>query len=164
MKEITLEITNFCPHGCKFCSSDAIDEWAEADFLSLGTIVAKLHGKHYDRINISGGEPLAHPDFYHIHTICALHADDVTVYSNTIKHLIYNAHVIDGVYLEANLTLTPETDKIHVLRRVKQGKEANRPEVHLSRNHREDCACDHRVLRYDGKWVRTPCNKFEEVK
>jgi len=162
-KELTLELTNHCIHGCKFCSSNAVEDWADAQFLTLGTIVSVLHDKHFDRINLSGGEPLSNPDFYHIHRICEDHADDVVVYSNLIKHLIYNAHVIDGVYLEANLTVTPETDKIHILRRVKQGKEANRPEVKLSRNHREDCSCDHKVLRYDGKFVRTPCAKYEEI-
>lgn len=164
MKELTLELTNYCEHGCRFCSSDAIDDREKAEYLSMARVAMAIDDQHFDRINLSGGEPIAHPDFYAIYRYCEKHADDVAVYSNLITHLIYNAHVIDGVYLEANLTVTPETDKIHILRRVKQGKEANRPEVKLSRNHCEDCSCDHRVLRYDGKVVRTPCAKYEEIK
>ena len=163
MKELTLELTNFCEHGCKFCSSNAVNDMEKADYLSMARIVQQLDGKHFDRINLSGGEPLAHPNFYAIHKYCEQHADDVTVYSNLIKHRIYNAQVIDGVYLEADITVTPETDRVHILRRVKQGRETNRPEVKLSRNHCEDCSCDHRVLRYDGKLVRTPCDKYCEV-
>jgi len=164
MKELTIELTNYCRHNCKFCSSNTTDDFGEAYLITIDRIKEALLDKHFDRINLSGGEPLAHPNFYYIHNLCEKHTEDVVVYSNLIKHLIYNAHVIDGVYLEANLTVTPETDKIHILRRVKQGKEANRPEVKLSRNHCEDCSCDHRVLRYDGKFVRTPCAKYEETK
>lgn len=72
---------------------------------------------------------------------------------------MYNANVIDGVYLEANITLLPETDKIHILRRVKQGRELNRPEVYLSRNHREDRNCIHRVMNPKGDIISNPCNK-----
>ena len=92
-----------------------------------------------------------------------MYTKDVVVYSNLITHRIYNANVIDGVYLEANITLLPETDKIHILRRVKQGKELNRPEVHLSRNYKEDCNCEHRVVRPDGTISLTPCNKYKNM-
>jgi len=162
-KELTIELTNYCEHNCKFCSSDAVEDRERAEYLNMAQVVMAIGDKHYNRINLSGGEPISHPDFYAIHKYCEKHADDVVVYSNLIKHLIYNAHVIDGVYLEANLTVTPETDKIHILRRIKQGREANRPEVKLSRNHCEDCSCDHKVFRYDGKFVRTPCAKYEET-
>ncbi len=164
MKEFTIELTNFCPHQCKFCSSNATNNINDAFFLDIETIKEALKDKHFQHIILSGGEPLAHPDFYKIFNLCKKHTDDVVVYSNLITHRVYNPHAIDGVYLEANLTVTPETDKIHILRRVKQGKEANRPEVSLSRNHKEDeCqGCSHRVLRYDGKLVQTPCNKDEE--
>ena len=163
IKEITLELTNYCPHGCKYCSTKATDNFNEAYWLSIEAIQGILEGKWFDHIILSGGEPLAHSNFYYIFKLCEKHTDDVVVYSNLIRHRVYNAGVIDGVYLEANLTVTPETDKIHILRRVKQGREANRPEVHLSRNHTQECSCDHRVLRYDGKLVRTPCDKYSEV-
>ena len=162
-EEITIELTNFCPHNCKFCSTDPTDDFGEAYLLTVESIKNALKDKWFSHIILSGGEPLAHPNFYYIYQLCEQHTDDVVVYSNLIRHLIYNPHAIDGVYLEANLTVTPETDKIHILRRVKQGREANRPEIHLSRNHTEECSCEHRVLRYDGKLVRTPCDKYTEL-
>ncbi len=162
-KEITLELTNYCPHNCKFCSTDTIDNFVDADFLTIGQIQEILKDKWFDHIILSGGEPLSHPNFHIIHNLCEEHTGDVVVYSNLITHLVYNLNVIDGVYLEANITPTPETDKIHILRRVKQGKEANRPEVHFSRNHFENCSCGHRVVRTDGKIVRSPCDKYSEV-
>jgi len=54
-------------------------------------------------------------------------------------------------------------DKIHILRRVKQGRELKRPEVHISRNYREDCACDHKVMIPTGEFVMTPCNKYTKA-
>jgi len=159
LKELTIEITNFCPNQCKYCSSNAIDRKEEATFLGINKIMEFLEGKKFEHIILSGGEPLSHPNFYEIYQLCRLHTKDVVVYSNLITHLIYNANVIDGVYLEANLTIPPETDKLHILRRVKQGREANRPEVHLSRNFKEDCFCDHRVITPSGKITDTPCRK-----
>jgi hypothetical protein len=164
MEELTIEITNFCPRQCLYCSSDITGDFEKALFLSHADIAKFLRGKRYEHIIISGGEPLAHPDFYRILLLCENYTDDVIVYSNAIKHLIYNQSVIDGVYLEANITVLPEIDRVHILRRVKQGKEKDRPEVHLSRNFSDDCECEHRILRPDGKLYKTPCNKWEESK
>jgi MoaA/NifB/PqqE/SkfB family radical SAM enzyme len=163
MKEITFELTNYCEHECKYCSSNAVNVLGDATFLSYETIFSILQGKRkrFDRINISGGEPLAHPDFYRIYMLCKEFTKDIVVYSNLITHRRYNANVIDGVYLEADITVTPETDTIHILRRVKQGKEEDRPEVFLSRNHFEDCECEHRVIRPNGTITKAPCNKYE---
>jgi len=169
MKEITFEITNYCPHSCKFCSSDITNDFKNAIFLDIEHIHNKLEimtdlgQDKFEHIILSGGEPISHPNFYRILELCKLYSDDVVVYSNAITHLIYNTHVIDGVYLEANMTSLPEVDKIHILRRVKQGKEANRPEVHLSRNYREDCSCDHRIVRPDGSVCRAPCDKWNKI-
>jgi MoaA/NifB/PqqE/SkfB family radical SAM enzyme len=173
IKEITFELTDFCEMDCKFCSSAAVKNGAI--FLELNEIKRILmyndretagikKNETYDRINLSGGEPLAHSQFYDIYKLCEQYTNDVVVYSNLITHRRYNAHAIDGVYLEADITVTPETDAIHVLKRVKQGREANRPEVSLSRNHEEDCSCDHKVVRPWGSINSTPCNKYEEAK
>lgn len=160
MKELTIEVTNYCPHSCPYCSSNSVDNRLEAEYIDLDTVMQLLlAGGDYDRINISGGEPLAHPYFYDILDYCKGHTRDVVVYSNAITHLIYNQSVIDGVYLEANITVLPEVDKVHLLRRVKQGKESNRPEVRLSRNFSEDCECEHLVVSPDGKTGKQPCNK-----
>lgn len=163
-KEITIELTNFCPHRCSYCSSSTTDDRAGATYISVALARSLVEGKGYDRINLSGGEPLAHPQFYNILEMCKANAKDVVVYTNALTHVRYNANVIDGIYLEANLTLVPEVDKVHILRRVKQGREANRPEVHLSGNYARECACDHRVVLPVGEVVLTPCNKRKEVK
>lgn len=157
--EITFELTDFCPEGCRYCSSAATNDWGKATFLGVDTVTAQLDGKRFDHIILSGGEPLAHPQFYWIHRLCALHTDDVVVYSSLIRHLVYNAGVIDGVYLEANITVTPETDVIKILKRVEQGRERHRPEVSFSRNHDGPCDCSHRVVRPSGVVVLTPCSK-----
>jgi organic radical activating enzyme len=157
--ELTIEITNYCPNHCKYCSSNAIDDYNEAIFLNIEDIENNLEGKQFEHIILSGGEPLAHPKFYQILELCKLHSKDVVIYSNSITHLIYNPSVIDGIYLEANLTVLPEVDKVHILRRVKQGKEKNRPEVHLSRNFSQDCNCNHKVIRPDGSIRRSACSK-----
>ena len=34
MKELTFEITNYCPHHCKFCSSNVTDNYSKAIFLN----------------------------------------------------------------------------------------------------------------------------------
>jgi organic radical activating enzyme len=162
--EVTFEITTYCPHKCKYCSSNTTSVLGDADWLMQGHIQKFLEGKRFKHIIISGGEPLAHPGFFGILQLCKKHSDDVIVYSNAITHLIYNQSVIDGVYLEANVTVLPEVDKIHILRRVKQGKEKGRPEIHLSRNFDRDCSCNHGILRPDGKLYKQPCNKFKAIK
>ena len=162
MKEITFEFTNYCEHNCKFCSSNATNELGKAKYINFSDIHRHLN-QRYDRINISGGEPLAHPNFYSLFTMIKKYTDDIVVYSNLITHRRYNSQAIDGVYLEATVTVTPETDKVSILRRVKQGREADRPEVHLSCNNKMDCSCEHRVVRPDGSVGATPCNKYKMV-
>ena len=161
MKEITVELTNYCPNDCKFCSSNATTDEEEAIFIKPKQVRDILRNQTYDRIIISGGEPLSHPQFWDILQICKQHTEDVFLYSNAITHLAYNPHVIDGVYLEANITVTPETDKIHILRRVKQGREANRPEVVLSSTSPDKCSkCNHMVIRPNGMIAKAPCDKW----
>ncbi|KKN57635.1 hypothetical protein LCGC14_0560070 [marine sediment metagenome] len=159
LEELTIELTNYCMWNCSYCSSDSTNIKNDAVFLNIEGIRTFLKDKQYKHIILSGGEPLSHPKFYDIYQLCKKHTKDVIVYSNLITHRIYNANVIDGVYLEANLTLLPETDKVHILRRVKQGRELNRPEVHLSGNYEEDCSCEHRVMNPEGVITSTPCNK-----
>jgi organic radical activating enzyme len=162
-KERTFEITNFCEHNCKYCSSDSVDDMDLAIFLSFEEIENMLKDNKYDTIILSGGEPLAHPNFYLIYMLCKEHAKNVIVYSNLITHRIFNANVIDSVYLEANLTLLNNVERIHILKRIDQGREKTRPEVKFSRNYDEDCSCDHRVVKPDGSITKSPCNKDIEI-
>lgn len=179
MRELTIEITNYCTHKCSYCSSDAVCDLDEATmidedlvftFLTRGYTQKEIHSiikkeiKLYDVINISGGEPLSHPQFYLIYKWCKAFAKTVIVYSNLLTNIRYNANIIDGISVEANLTVPYNTEKIHILKRIKQGREKNKPDVHFSRNFDEDCSCDHRILRPDGSVTKHPCDKWSEVK
>ena len=157
--EITLEITDFCREHCKFCSTNATADRLAATFLPYETIRRHLEDRWFKRIIISGGEPLAHSGFYAIYELCEMHADSVVVYSNLITHRIYNALVIDGVRVDAALTVSPDTQAIHVLKRVEQGREARRPEVTFSRNHDGPCDCNNTVMLANGTVAPTPCRK-----
>jgi organic radical activating enzyme len=120
------------------------------------------HGP-FDVIYLSGGEPLAHPKFYWFLHDAKQHAKHVVVYTNALRHIVYNAHVLDGVRVDANLTLGANTEQLHVLKRVDQGREVKRPSVRLSRNFDHEGAvceppCDHVIIRPDGS-VGKPCKK-----
>lgn len=162
LDEITFEITDFCENNCKFCSSDA--KKYNASFLSITEINKYLVGCYYKQIHLSGGEPLSHPDFYHILKLCKSHSDDVIVHTNAIKHIAFNMNVIDNIYVEGYISVTNDVDKVHILKRVEQGKEKTRPEVKFSGNWLKDCSnCGHIVIRADGKQVKSPCDKETEV-
>jgi len=169
INEFTVEITDFCRHNCKYCSSNTTDDYSKGLFPSVEEIEDAIKDElerrgvdRLDRLNISGGEPLAHPQFYFIWIMCEKYAEDVVLYSNLVPHRMYNMGVIDGVTLEGNLTVDDYTKKIHILKRVKQGREAKRPEVKFSKNFTEQCACDHHVMRPNGRIVKTPCNKYTD--
>jgi organic radical activating enzyme len=168
MRVRTYELTNFCPHDCPYCSSNAVNTTAAASFLDALFIRHDLeaHGP-FDTIVLSGGEPLAHPDFYDILTLCKGHAKSVLVYTNALSHIVFNANVIDGVRVDANLPLAPNVHTLNVLKRVPHGREATRPEVRLSANYDHDGSqcdppCDHVVVRPDGSHAK-PCDKPETV-
>lgn len=159
-KEITIELTNYCPHNCKYCSSMSTNKRYKALWIEPSIVIKILGNKQFEHIIISGGEPLAHPDFYDILEICKQHTKDVIVYSNAINHIAYNSSVIDGIYVEAKVTVNKFTNKIGILKRIEQGKEAIRPEVTFSRNYDDNCIdCNHIVIRPDGQMSSSPCNK-----
>ena len=164
IKELTIEITNFCEENCKYCSSNSVDDMNEAIFLSLDKVKEIIRDNEYERINISGGEPLSHPDFYIIYKYCKEHATDVMVNTNLLTHICYNSNIIDGIYIETNISMLPNVSKVHILKRVEQGKEAKRPEVVYSGNWTGDCAgCDNEVMKPDGSIVKSPCKKDESI-
>jgi molybdenum cofactor biosynthesis enzyme MoaA len=156
-QEITIEITQYCPNNCFYCSSNADKE---GKHLFKETIFEFLKGKEPSRINISGGEPLSHPDFYEILTHCSSICEDVRVYTNAIKHIMFNADILKRVTVSANVIL-PDVENIHLLKPKQSGrlKEVfnNNSKITLSGC---DCnSCNHELLQADGKIVSAPCKK-----
>jgi len=161
MKEITFELTNYCPNKCPYCSSSTVDDRRLATLLPIEKIKQVLSASMSNkRINLSGGEPLSHPQFYDILSLCKQHSEEVVIYTNAIEHIVFNPSAIDGVHVDANLTLEDNVEQLHVLRRVEQGRQRTRPAVSFSRNwDQQPCGpCEHVVVRPDGKYVK-PCAK-----
>ena len=151
--EITLEITDYCPNNCDYCSTNA--EPIRKNIIGIKEIkkLLKKESDGIDRINISGGEPLSHPQFYQILLLCESYTNNVWVYSNAIKKLMYNTSIIKEVQVEANVCLVPgraayiprNVNKVHLLQLVPQGKAKNmKPgKYHVSSNIKADNDCDH---------------------
>ena len=163
MIELTLELTNYCPHHCEFCSSDATYIRRDARWMPKHIALSAIYDADPkpDVIHLSGGEPMAHPEFYDIliEAERVVGPGRVRVMSNAIRWLAYNARAIDGVQLEVNLTPAEGVARVNVLKRVEQGRA--KPSVHLSRNHEDKCPgdCGHRVVRTDGTIAKSPCCK-----
>jgi len=66
MAEYTIEITSYCSHNCSYCSTKATENGVHIDIETIKQFLNSNKIKATDRINISGGEPLAHPKFYEI--------------------------------------------------------------------------------------------------
>lgn len=171
MAEYTIEITTYCPHNCDYCSTNA---GPEGTHLSLNAVRQFLETRSIagtDRINISGGEPLAHPRFWDILQLCKTLTADVWVYTNALEQIRYNATVIPEIRCDANVCLVPgrsayipvTADKVHLLQLVTHGRASGmRPaKVHVSGNiASHNCKeCYHAVLQADGQIVNAPCKK-----
>jgi molybdenum cofactor biosynthesis enzyme MoaA len=170
MVEVTLEITQFCPNGCSYCSSNASREGKPLPFEDIKNFLLNI--KKIDRINISGGEPLSHPEFYKILKFCEQFTDKVWVYTNAIRRLIYNSDIIDEIEVHANVCIIsgrmhyiPKTpQQIPILKLVHQGRADNLPEqnITVSRNFWDEGHCDdcnHILLQTNGEVKKAPCKK-----
>ena len=178
--EITIEITQRCPEGCDYCSSRATMDsnvmLTVEDVMEIFDSVQQQVGmESIGRINISGGEPLSHPDFFEIKRFCdIIGRENVYVYTNAISNLIYNTTVIkDGVEIHANVVLIPgraanipkRADMVHLLKLVKQGRaeDLDVPDLdyHVSKNilEKECSGCNHILIQADGKVRIAPCKK-----
>ena len=172
--EVTVEITDYCPNNCEYCSTNAgVDK---NKMLSTSEVEAFLidvsKTNDINRINISGGEPLANPEFYSILQICKTFTDNVWIYTNAITQILYNTNIVKEVKVEANACLMPgrevyipeNANKVHLLQLVPQGraKDMKPAKFHVSGNilGQHKCAeCKHRLLQADGKIVKAPCEK-----
>jgi len=166
MKELTLEITQYCPHNCNYCSSCADIHGSHLSYEIIRDFLIKRPTTFYDIINISGGEPLAHPNFYQILMLAKENAKEVWVYSNVLDHIRFNADILpDGIECHANVILKPgsqipKADGVHFLQLINQGRAKDLLEgrkYHISGLNCKDC--DHVVLQADGKIVSGPCKK-----
>jgi molybdenum cofactor biosynthesis enzyme MoaA len=173
--EVTLEITDYCPHECHYCSTNASK--VRKYIVGKNEIKAFLdrvlsEGNTIDRINISGGEPLSHPDFYNILVMCEEYTPNVWVYTNALRQIIYNSDVITEIGVEANVCLTPgemvyipeKADKVHLLQLISQGraKDMKPANIHVSSNisNPEKCKeCNHVLLQANRRIVSAPCKK-----
>jgi len=174
--EVTIEITDYCPNNCAYCSTNAgLDCNNELDVAEIVVFLDDVCSKHpVNRINISGGEPLSHPDFYGILNICKSHTDNVWVYTNAITQIMYNTDIVEEIKVEANVCLMPgkksyipkRADKVHLLQLVPQGRAKNMKPANLKASGNiagsscGSCAdCKHILLQADRKVVAAPCKK-----
>jgi hypothetical protein len=173
--EYTIEITQYCENGCVYCSSDATEEGQHLPFETVIGFLKSHKITHADRINISGGEPLAHPQFWEILQLCKSLTPNVWVYTNALQQIKYNAQVLtQGIRVEANYCLYPgcferptkilDGTKINLLKFIPQGRGADLtvPEISVSRNLRGESgciACNHVLLQANARIVKSPCCK-----
>jgi len=168
--EVTLEITNKCPYECDYCSSNAIPSGKHLPKSEAIKFLKNLPLDKIDRINISGGEPLSHPDFYEILQFCWSITKNVWVYTNALTKIIYNADVLDEIEIEANIVpiagreirIPENVSRVHLLKLIHQGRAKNLPKqnITISRNFYSGCEdCNHVLLQADGKVVKAPCKK-----
>ncbi len=172
--EVTIEITDYCPHNCDYCSTDAGTPGRHLDFEEIRKFLNQVQVEHgtIKRINISGGEPLAHPKFYNILRLCEGYTLNVWIYTNAIRQIMYNAAVVRDLKVEANVCLVPgrsayipeNADKVHLLQLIPQGRAKNMKPAnfHVSSNisNPEKCKdCKHTLLQANRKIVKAPCKK-----
>lgn len=170
--EVTLEITQFCDNNCPWCSSNASVDGKHLPVETIRDFLSGLDLLTIERINISGGEPLAHPEFYRVLRMCRAVTPNVWVYTNALQKIIFNSYVISGIEVEANVVVVPgeecyipeNVSRVHLLKLIHQGRARNiePANITVSRNFYEPEACDtctHLLLQADGKVVKAPCVK-----
>lgn len=167
MAEYTIEITTYCPHNCSYCSTNATRNGIHIDIEIIKKYLQNNKILVTDRINISGGEPLAHPKFYEILQLCKQLTPDVWVYTNALHQIRYNSSVIEEIQIEANVCLTPgedvyipkNADKVHLLQFISTGRGKNIKSIDVKLSGENCVNCNHKVLQADGRIVNAPCKK-----
>lgn len=171
--EYTIEITQFCPNSCDYCSTNATMQGEPLPLFDIFTFLEEHKVDATDRINISGGEPLSHPRFYEILQLCKSKTANVWVYTNALTNIKYNANVLTtGIKVEANICLSPNCFNqsitipkgipVNLLKFIAtgRGKDLEASPIHISGNLRDDCLnCEHILLQADGQIVKAPCQK-----
>jgi molybdenum cofactor biosynthesis enzyme MoaA len=172
MTEVLLEITKKCKEQCPYCSTDSSPD---GDHKPFGDIVRELDSVENIRtINISGGEPLYHPQIGEIIDHCLSITEDVWIYTNLIKQLRFNSDIVKEVKVHANVCVVPgesvyipeNVDQVHLLKLKHTGRGKDLPETKITVSHNfetdstHDCEnCKNIVFQADGKVVESPCKK-----
>jgi len=175
--EVTIEITDYCPNNCDYCSTNATFHGMPLNIDVIKKFLWDFRMEYGapSRINISGGEPVSHPDFYEILKLCKSYTENVWLYTNMITQIMYNTDIVKEIKVEANVCLVPgrevyipkNADKVHLLQLVKQGraKDMQPAKFHVSGNMLDgngcgSCKnCKHILLQANGKIVKAPCKK-----
>ncbi len=167
MREFTIEITTYCPNECNYCSTNASVNGKHLDINVIYDFLIRNKISSNDRINISGGEPLAHPNFWNILQVCKNLTSDVWVYTNELKQIRYNTSIIKEIKIEANACLVPgestyipkNANKVHLLKLIPQGRAKNLNPINLKISGENCKDCNHKVLQANGEIVDAPCKK-----
>ena len=170
--EYTIEITQYCKNNCPYCSSNASIQGKHLPLENILKFLEENNIQPQDRINISGGETLAHPNFYQILQECYKKTNNVWVYTNALHQIKYNAHILkNAINIEANLCLydgcsetpfvIPKGIKVNFLKFIPTGlTNINQLSFHISSNINNNCSeCKHVLLQADGNIVKAPCQK-----
>lgn len=188
--ERTIELTNYCPFNCSYCSTNCLTnetietgDYHELVFNEVCKRLIEAKDDGVSIIHISGGEPTLCQDFGWMLLEARHHfGRGVVVHSNLIPQIAYNPNVLEGI--DVHCYMTPKhVDHVHVLKRIAQGREARapiarmseldceritrgeQPKVHCSANWRGECLkqCDHLVIRADNTVAPGPCKKDHTV-
>lgn len=172
--EVTIEITQYCDRHCPFCSTDATVHGRHLPIRTIKEFLQKTAERyHIARLNLSGGEPLAHPAFYKILKFCEtiVPFGYIYVYTNALNNIIFNTEVMNGINIEANVPLCygqpiipKNVSQIHLLKLVEQGRCTKDmiPPITVSSNlaSEHECSkCNNILLQADGTVVQAPCKK-----
>lgn len=176
MKETTVEITKNCPFAdeCDYCSTDSKIDGDHLDLIDIKKFIDKFGNA--DIINISGGEPLMHPNIGEIILYALKKTNEVCLQSNLARWIRYNTDIVRDIKVDANVCVIAGRErylpkpiikvKTHLLKLVHQGRAENLPKqnITVSKNFCgcDDCEkCNHvAYLRADGTIVKTPCKKY----
>ncbi len=178
MSEITIEVTKRCPFAtnlperpyCEYCSSDAT---VDGDHLDLETIFRFIDSfENISVINLSGGDPLMHPQIGEIILYALRFTENVCLQTNLVRWIRFNSNIVEEVRVEANVLpiagrscyIPQNVDRVRILKLIHQGRAKDLPEQNITVSSNfcgeSRCeSCNHPTLKADGSIVEAPCKK-----
>ena len=110
--ELTLEITNYCTNECLHCSSESSREGL---YLPLYIIKDFVIRNNPSLVNISGGEPLLHPDMMSILQFLRSNCNNIKLYSGgniEVYSMLTASQLVDSIALPMHSDNANEHDYI----------------------------------------------------